>query len=158
MSVSDPPHLESIWYHHSEPSDVPYSPNQFLGWDFFCRFLQQDGSSLPAKMRLLWTIYNIIKGFLFALIFFVQPSDTHFTLYNLCHKKEKREWKRQQWGQHVIINRRQLNSNLFYGPPHYLHSNRKKVSLENTGRQPDLSGNFMRIPQRRFENLTKKTI
>ena len=27
-------HLGPIWY-HSEPSDVPYSPNQFLGWDFF---------------------------------------------------------------------------------------------------------------------------
>ena len=27
-------HLGSILY-HSEPSDVPYSPNQFLGWDFF---------------------------------------------------------------------------------------------------------------------------
>ena len=27
-------HLRPIWY-HSEPSDVPYSPNQFLGWDFF---------------------------------------------------------------------------------------------------------------------------
>ena len=27
-------HLGSIWY-HSEPSDLPYSPNQFLGWDFF---------------------------------------------------------------------------------------------------------------------------
>ena len=26
--------LGSIWY-DSEPSDVPYSPNQFLGWDFF---------------------------------------------------------------------------------------------------------------------------
>ena len=26
--------LGSIWY-PSEPSDVPYSPNQFLGWDFF---------------------------------------------------------------------------------------------------------------------------
>ena len=24
-------HLGPIWYH----SDVPYSPNQFLGWDFF---------------------------------------------------------------------------------------------------------------------------
>ena len=35
----------SIWY-HSEPSIVPYSPNQFLGWDFFCRFLQQTGSRL----------------------------------------------------------------------------------------------------------------
>ena len=27
-------HLRPIWY-HSEPSDVPYSQNQFLGWDFF---------------------------------------------------------------------------------------------------------------------------
>ena len=27
-------HLGPIWY-HSEPSDVSYSPNQFLGWDFF---------------------------------------------------------------------------------------------------------------------------
>ena len=35
-------HLGPIWY-NSEPSDVPYSPNQFLGWDFFCSFLQQDG-------------------------------------------------------------------------------------------------------------------
>ena len=26
--------LGPIWY-YSEPSDVPYSPNQFLGWDFF---------------------------------------------------------------------------------------------------------------------------
>ena len=25
---------------YSEPSDVPYSLNHFLGWDFFCRFLQ----------------------------------------------------------------------------------------------------------------------
>ena len=36
-------HLRPIWY-HSEPSDIPYFPNQFLGWDCFCRFLQQDGS------------------------------------------------------------------------------------------------------------------
>ena len=27
-------HLGPIWY-HSGPSDVPYSPKQFLGWDFF---------------------------------------------------------------------------------------------------------------------------
>ena len=27
-------HLVPIWY-DSEPSDIPYSPNQFLGWDFF---------------------------------------------------------------------------------------------------------------------------
>ena len=37
-------HLGSIWY-HSEPLEVPYFPNQFLGWDFFCHFLQQTGSS-----------------------------------------------------------------------------------------------------------------
>ena len=37
-------HLGPPWYH----SDIPYSPNQFLGWDFFCRFLQQDSSSLCA--------------------------------------------------------------------------------------------------------------
>ena len=29
--------LEPIW-NHSEPSEVPYSPNQFLGWDFFAAF------------------------------------------------------------------------------------------------------------------------
>ena len=35
MSMSDPlNHLGLIWY-HSEPLEVPYSPNQFLGWDFF---------------------------------------------------------------------------------------------------------------------------
>ena len=43
--MSDPlNHLGSIWY-HSEPLEVPYFPNQFLGLDFFCRFLQQTGSS-----------------------------------------------------------------------------------------------------------------
>ena len=42
--------LGPIWY-HSEPSDVPYSPNQFLGWDLFCRFIQQDSSSTsPQKV------------------------------------------------------------------------------------------------------------
>ena len=34
----DHAHLGPIWY-LSEPSNVPYSPNQFLGWEFFCRFL-----------------------------------------------------------------------------------------------------------------------
>ena len=36
-------HLGPIWY-HSEPSDVPYCPNQFLGWGFFYCFLQQTNS------------------------------------------------------------------------------------------------------------------
>ena len=43
-------HLGSIWY-HLEPSDVPYSPNQFLGWELFCRFLQQDGSRRLSMIR-----------------------------------------------------------------------------------------------------------
>ena len=35
MSMSDPlNHLGSI-SHHPEPLEVLYSPNQFLGWDFF---------------------------------------------------------------------------------------------------------------------------
>ena len=29
-----PANLGPIWY-HTEPSEVPYSQNQFLGWDFF---------------------------------------------------------------------------------------------------------------------------
>ena len=44
MSISDPlNHLGSIWY-HSEALEVLYSPNHFLGLDFFCSFLQQTGS------------------------------------------------------------------------------------------------------------------
>ena len=46
MSMSEPlNHLKSIWY-HSKPLEVPYSPNQFLGWDFFWHFLQQTGSNM----------------------------------------------------------------------------------------------------------------
>ena len=37
-------HFGTIRY-LSEPSDVPYSPKQFLGWDFCCCFLQQTGSN-----------------------------------------------------------------------------------------------------------------
>ena len=37
-------HLGPIW-NFSESSDVPYFPNQYLGWDYFCCFLQQTGSS-----------------------------------------------------------------------------------------------------------------
>ena len=37
-------HLGPILY-HSKPSDVSYSQDQFLSWDLFHRFLQQDGSN-----------------------------------------------------------------------------------------------------------------
>ena len=43
--------LGPIWY-HSELSNVPYSPNQFLGLDFFCRFLQQTGSKAEFKWKI----------------------------------------------------------------------------------------------------------
>ena len=33
-------HSVPIWY-HSGPSNVPYSPNQFLGWDFYFPFLTE---------------------------------------------------------------------------------------------------------------------
>ena len=50
--MSEPPsnHLGSIWY-HSEPLEVPYSPNQLLGCDFFCRFLQEIGSRYLVRIR-----------------------------------------------------------------------------------------------------------
>ena len=35
-------YIGPIWYHSK---DGPYSANQFLGLDFFCRFLQQTGFS-----------------------------------------------------------------------------------------------------------------
>ena len=47
-------HLGPILY-HSEPSHVTYSPNQFFGWDFFCRFLQQDSSKYVACSVLVVT-------------------------------------------------------------------------------------------------------
>ena len=53
-------HLGPIFY-HSEPSDVPYSPNQFLGWNFFCCFLQQTSSSSKTKIvaLLLIGVFNL---------------------------------------------------------------------------------------------------
>ena len=51
-------HLGHIWY-HSKPSDVPYSPNQFLGWNLFSVLYCQSaltfhlkGSSLKSALKL----------------------------------------------------------------------------------------------------------
>ena len=54
-------HSAPIWY-HSEPSDVPYSPNQFFALDFFGRFLQQGSSNLhdiwyDSAVRLLYVVH-----------------------------------------------------------------------------------------------------
>ena len=51
-------HLEPIWYHLGH-SDIPYSPNQFLGLDFFCHFLQQDSSIQRELILVLFALsYN----------------------------------------------------------------------------------------------------
>ena len=59
--MSDPlNHLGSIWY-NSEPSYVPCFTNQFLGWDFFCHFLQQDGSRHTIENRTLGPVFSRIE-------------------------------------------------------------------------------------------------
>ena len=62
MNMSNPlNHLGSIWY-HSEPQEVPYFPNQFLGWDFFCCFLQQTGSRTTAYLsNIIFNDQNLPK-------------------------------------------------------------------------------------------------
>ena len=45
-------HLGPIWY-HSEPSDVPYSPNQFLGRDFF--------SASYSSSYFIYFVFNVKK-------------------------------------------------------------------------------------------------
>ena len=62
--------LGPIWY-HSESLDVPYSPNQLLGCDFFCCFLQQEGSKA------------IIRG-LFWFCFFLENWKDHNFLFKIC--------------------------------------------------------------------------
>ena len=67
-------HSGPIWY-HSGPTDVPYSPNQFLGWDFFCRFIQQTGSTFILKSQMN-VLYNFLFRFfsvsyIFSLVFMV---------------------------------------------------------------------------------------
>ena len=47
-------HLGTIWY-HSKPSDVPYSPHPFLGWDFFRPFLKKDSSSS------IFVLHNLLQ-------------------------------------------------------------------------------------------------
>ena len=78
MSMSDPlNHLGSIWY-HSEALEVLYCPNQFLGLDFFCSFLQQTGSKkrnaciikIASDCQALWTTGSTILTKEFQCIIF----------------------------------------------------------------------------------------
>ena len=42
-------HLGPIWC-HSEPSEVPYSPDQFLGWDFFAASYSERALETPQSL------------------------------------------------------------------------------------------------------------
>ena len=108
MSMSDPlNHLRSIWY-HSKPLEVPYSPNQFLGWDFFCHFLQQTSSScilfwrLPNKqtnknLKNTWWIYAYSKASL------VHCDFKQECIPDQDHKKTINKWMRVVGGVHKYL-------------------------------------------------------
>ena len=49
-------HLGPIWY-HSEPSDIPYFPNQFLCWDFFAASYRK--MALSPLIHSLWKTPNL---------------------------------------------------------------------------------------------------
>jgi hypothetical protein len=64
LVLNDPlNHLGSIWY-HSEPSDVPYSPNQFLALNFFAASYSK--TALAAKPFKKGLVTLIIYIFLIA--------------------------------------------------------------------------------------------
>ena len=65
-----------------EPSDVPNSPYQFLGWDFFCRFLQQIGSSQLHHPRIL--VCKIVQLFCVSVSF--KRENLRVLSENLKHK------------------------------------------------------------------------
>ena len=79
MSMSDPlNHFGSIWY-HSEPSDVPYSPYQFLTLDFFLPLL-----TARLLKRKLWTVPNLLHMELsnkYIHVSVVEPGKTRAVLY-----------------------------------------------------------------------------
>ena len=55
MSMNDP-----LNHLGSEPLEVPYSLNQFLGWDFFCHFLQQTGYRRTFKQKSCWMCKSVL--------------------------------------------------------------------------------------------------
>ena len=84
-------HLEPIW-HHSEASDIPYSPNQFLDRDLFCHFLQQRGSSF---LRNLNSEKNNLGLFLAKLVKLNTPACRiwHYRLWSFRERDTKLERK-----------------------------------------------------------------
>ena len=51
-------HLGPIWY-HSKPSDIPYSPNQFLGWDFFLPLFTTNRLTLDSLTAALVYLFGL---------------------------------------------------------------------------------------------------
>ena len=72
-------HLGPTWY-FSEPSDIPYSPNQFLGWDFFCHFLQQTGSSWFLATETTQHDGMGMNYFYYILFCFMNNRESHFSI------------------------------------------------------------------------------
>ena len=52
-------HLGSIWY-HSEPLEVSYSTNQFLGWDFFDVSYSKLALAYVIQIRLNFLIRKVV--------------------------------------------------------------------------------------------------
>ena len=52
-------HLGSIWY-HSEPLEVSYSTNQFLGWDFFAVSYSKLALAYVIQIRLNFLIRKVV--------------------------------------------------------------------------------------------------
>ena len=80
-----PNHLGSIWQ-HSEPSDVPYSPNQFLGLDFF---LVLTARRLKCEIHLIRLLSSsktcIMRGPGVFILFIILIFDFFFRLHSLLH-------------------------------------------------------------------------
>ena len=58
-------YLRSIWY-PSEPSDVPYTPNQQLVMNYFGRFLQQEGSKWNSKTKIMYLNNGLYNSHIFS--------------------------------------------------------------------------------------------
>ena len=76
-------HLGTIW-NNSEPSDVPYSPNQFLALDFFCRFLQYSTYFAITIYRSMDVFKFLVKKQKFIHPIMIRIASAHGTTYLQC--------------------------------------------------------------------------
>ena len=79
-------HLGPIWY-HSEPSDIHYSPNEFLGLDFFFAVSYSKPALIKKnleKKRLLKREYVYSRGYDYILVMPKFPRVTFIPGCTLC--------------------------------------------------------------------------